>query len=311
MFLWFPARSCPCAYVDAKRAVPRAGAGVEDKVVHILSDTLDVFLASDATRSPGAGLETHTQRGERSSGDGTHEMTWQEYFQVTGLSSVYLEGVPVYPTAVAPRGTGALRGAADTDVRVAAAALDGLSCEHESETGVVTGVEVAWRFPCVYRRAPRYEGLAKPLSVMKGLLKTSALMNKECGDIARQTKELARGRGEGGGREGSKWYVAKYEWFASEAREVLLRLGNDVGVHEAASAHERGVILHLTRYCGCEPVRLPFMDDAVDSHSSTHSRAANMGPVCSLYLLEPISVVARIFEHAFTLRHQCVCAQVP
>ena len=267
---------------------------MEDKVVDILGDTLDVFLASDATTSPGAGLETQRERGARSSGDGMHEMTWQEYFQVTGLSSVYLEGVPVYPTAVAPRGTGALRGAADTDVRVAAAALDGLSCEHESETGVVTGVEVAWRFPCVYRRAPRYEGLAKPLSVMKGLLKTSALMNKECGDIARQTKELARGRGKGGGREESKWYVAKYEWFASEAREILLRLGKDVGVHEAAHAHERGVILHLTRYRGCEPVRLPFMDDAVDSHSSTHSRAANMQPICSLSLLEPMCGCANI-----------------
>jgi len=53
---------------------------------------------------------------------------------------------------------------------------------------------------------------------MKGLLRTSALMNKECTAIGRQA---ASSMYEGGV---AKWYVASYEWFAQEAMSALSKV---------------------------------------------------------------------------------------
>ena len=142
--------------------------------------------------------------------------------------------------------------------------------KEESERAVAT------RFPCVYSRAARYEGMGG-LKVMKGLLRTSALMNKECRAIGASMppKPLERtgarggreggsigqmvaggaaggGGGEGAGGEGScakakctKWYVAEYEWFAEEVKGVL------AGVRGMAASADLGsddVVLQLTSY---------------------------------------------------------------
>lgn len=106
---------------------------------------------------------------------------------------------------------------------------------------------------------------------MKGLLRTSALMNKECRAIGAAASVSSmppqgdrvqeNGQGPTGGAEttgGSagmlsarataqcaKWYVADYEWFAEEARAVLAGIA---GMAAATELEADDVVLQLTSY---------------------------------------------------------------
>ena len=74
---------------------------------------------------------------------------------------------------------------------------------------------------------------------MKGLLRTSALMSKECTTLGRQAAASKYGGG------GAKWYVASYEWFAQEAMSALSKVP---GVEASTDLNNEDVFLQLTSY---------------------------------------------------------------
>jgi hypothetical protein len=160
------------------------GPNIEDKVVDILSDTLDAFLGPSASNVSG---------GEEGGGGGGGTLSWQEYWGRSESTSVYIQGIPFYPStltsatlsspAALPNQTQQLQ---VTRHQVPHTATQGSSTHNRNSApepevgrgagggggggGGGAGGGGPQRFPCVYSRAPRYEGLAG-LKVMRGLLK--------------------------------------------------------------------------------------------------------------------------------------------
>jgi len=136
----------------------------------------------------------------------------------TGLAQVYVQGRPFFPSSHGGAGGGAGGGG---------------------------GAARPARFPCVYHRAPRFEGL-EGLRVLRGLLKTSRVMSRECAAIGRAAAGRApqdAGRGPGAG-SATRMFVASYAWYGEELRDAV-GSGRIGGWQLAASAAEEGVRLFV------------------------------------------------------------------
>jgi tubulin--tyrosine ligase len=128
------------------------GPGIQDKVIDILSDTLDVFLGADV-----GGGSAHSSEAAAAAATGAGgTQTWPSYWQSSGLTSVYVQGVPFFPATLASTPTRAPDAA-----RPPAAREEGEGRGGAGSSSRCDGVSVAAeRFPCVYSRAARYEGMA-------------------------------------------------------------------------------------------------------------------------------------------------------
>lgn len=212
------------------------GAHLDPKLVELLDDTLHLTIPAGASEAAGS-----------------EGRSWSDYWQANPqLSSVYVQGYPFFPAtqsataappppprasvpdAAAPRTDGAPR-AGEAEERRGAAGEDAARAR-------------AVRFPCVYKRAPRFEGMGG-LKVLRGLLKTSRIMSRECDAIG-----AAASRGPGGEavaaagadarREGLLCFVAGYAWYSAELQAAIGK-GAISGVALAGSATQEGVGLYV------------------------------------------------------------------